>query len=329
MKKILRLVTTSVLTLTLVACGEASSSVASSTPATSGSVSSPVSTFAAVSSITLSAASDGLEQVLGAQKRVVVTATLNPNTNPTQLIEWYINGVRSQQNGKVFEFTPDSGGKFEISAKVQNTTSNVLTVNVGVPELVMESYVFDGSKSLEIKAPSGVNIDIIGKTIEEGSYYNFKDGVYFIELKEAFKQGETATIRLSKDGFETLVDEIVFDERVFAIDTLKAGLIGSLTAVTAVDGVYKVTKPFEEGTAFDRRYEIALKSEKIFDTAPVSLTVETIAPVGAIVPVVTTTLVNSLTAMQFDITSKTVAGLYTHKITLDGRLIEVKVEVEK
>jgi hypothetical protein len=89
----------------------------------------------------------------------------------------------------------------------------------------------------------------------------------------------------------------------------------------------KVTKPFEEGTAFDRRYEIALKSEKIFDTAPVSLTVETIAPVGAIVPAVTTTLVNSLTAMQFDITSKTVAGLYTHKITLDGRLIEIKVEV--
>jgi hypothetical protein len=237
MKKILRLVTTSVLTLTLVACGEASSSVASST--TSSSVSSPVtSTFAAVTRIDLSAATDSLTQVLGAQKAVVVTATLSANANPATAVEWFVDGAKSNQTGRVFEFTPAKAGKFVISARVGSVNStNTYTVNVGAPAFKVESAKFTDNKTIEIKAPAGASVAVTGNELLAESRYDIVKGTYFLNLKTALKQGDSATVTFTTES-GTVTQVVTFDTR-----ELNIASVSGTGVKDNKDGTYDITRP--------------------------------------------------------------------------------------
>jgi hypothetical protein len=244
MKKILRLVTTSVLTLTLVACGEASSSVSSvsSTPASS-SVSSAVSNFANVSTITLSAATDVLTQTMGTQKAVVVQAALNANTNPSLALEWFVNGTKSNQTGRVFEYTPAAAGTFVIEAKSGSVLSNKINLTVGLPEFAItgEIKVVDAS-NLEITAPGGATVAVTNNTVEPASYYDLTKGVYVVKLKTAIVQGGTATVTLTREGSAPISKLVTFDTRKLEIDKV---LVDTVDAVAKLVGtVYEVERPY-------------------------------------------------------------------------------------
>jgi len=330
MKKILRLVTTSVLTLTLVACGgtstsSSSSSSSSSTSSSSVSSTSSSSTYAAVSSITLSAASDVLTQVMGSTKKVVVTAALNANTNPNVALEWYLNGVKSaSQNGRTFEFTPTEAGEFKVVAKVGSVASNEILVAVGNPEFAIEELVIVDADTLEIKAPAGASVVVDGKELADSSYYSLTAGKYVVNLKSALAQGSSTKVTLKKEGYKDAVQTVNYDTRSLKVASVALGA----TAVTATDGVYKVYRPFVNSAATDT-YTVTLATENIAGTLP--YVEEVSVPEGA--EAVETR--NGLVAMvaggtktwQFAVTKTTVPGVYTYKYTLGDKVQEVKFEV--
>ncbi|MDD4065503.1 MAG: hypothetical protein PHY11_00720 [Bacilli bacterium] len=132
----------------------------------SSSQSTSTSSYAAVSSITLSAAAETLEQISTSLQKVTVSATLNSGVNPAQELEWYVNGTKSSQAGKSFEYTPTAVGEYAIVAKVGSVSSNTVTVKVAAQGDTLKitlskdgaskttSYLYD-TRSLEVSAVSG------------------------------------------------------------------------------------------------------------------------------------------------------------------------------
>jgi hypothetical protein len=224
-----------------VACGEASSSVSTSGTTTSSSVSSPTSAFAAVSTITLSAATDVLTQTMGTQKAVVVQAALNANTNPSLAIEWLVNGTKSNQTGRVFEYTPAAAGTFVITARVGSVVSNALTLTVGAAELVITGDVkVVANNKIEITAPGGATVAVTNNEVLATSFYDLAKGIYVIDLKTALTQGGTSTVTLTRGDLAPVSKAFTFDTRKLAETvTLSGG--SALKAET--DGSFKITKP--------------------------------------------------------------------------------------
>jgi hypothetical protein len=329
MKKILRLVTTSVLTLTLVACGEASSSV-SSTNTGNGSVSSVSSAYANVTSVTLSAATATLTQVLGAQSRVTVTAALNANTNPNITLEWFVNGVKQAQISRIFDFTPTEAGSFAITARVGNLTSNTLTVTATSPVFVAKETSFKKANLIEIVADGGFNVSLVGASLEASSYYSIADGKYVLNLSEPVVQGTVVNVRFEKQGFAATVVPVTFDTRTLSLDEFEVenAVSAGFVALPAVAGVYQVVKPFESTAAFNKTYRISMLNKNVIpEVGTTSLSIQTTVPTGATAVPVLTKLVSTLADETFTVTKDTVAGLYTHKISVGGRTLEVKVQV--
>jgi hypothetical protein len=327
MKKILRLVTTSVLTLTLVACGEASSSVSSSVSSTpASSVSSVSSAYANVTTVTLSAATATLTQVLGAQRRVTVTAALNANTNPNLALEWFVNGVKSNQTGRVLEYVPTEVGAFVISAKVGNISSNNLTVNVSLPTLAVEEVEWASASQILVTAPGGAVVTVSGNEVLDTSIYDLVNGQYVVNLKTPFTQGQTATLSLAREGEAAFTQVVTYDTREFAISKLQY----RGTEVKAVNGVYKIARPFDANTnteTYTSVYQLDFTHKNVIGTSNVPLAVQSTVPTGATAIVDSNSLVTNFTNLQFNVTSATALGVYTHKVTLGPKVVEVKVEV--
>jgi hypothetical protein len=326
MKKILRLVTTSVLTLTLVACGEASSSVSTSGTQTSSSVSSVSSAYANVTSVTLSAATATLTQVMGAQRRVTVTAALNANTNPNLTLEWYVNGVKQAQIGRVFDFTPTEVGSFAIQVRVGNISSNTLTVTLGLPNFVVTSSAFENASQIKLKAPGGATVTLLGAALDDSSYYDLAKGEYVINLEEPVLQGANVTVRLVREGFQTLNQVVTFDTRQFMIDEVTY----STNELKAVNGVYTIVKPLDKEIEFNRDLVITFDQKNFFGGSPVLFTREVSVPTGATAIAPVNSFVSGVSSLNttVTVTNLTVAGLYTHKFTLGNKVVEVKLQVE-
>jgi hypothetical protein len=339
MKKILRLVTTSVLTLTLVACGEASTS--SSTNSTSSSVTT-TSGFTDVTSVTLSAASDGLTQVVGSLKTVVVTAALNAGTNPTTPVVWTVNGVESKQTGRVFEFTPTTVGTFNIQAKVGTTVSNLVPVSVtstSVSSLVVITDVeFDDTDTLFIDATPGSTISISGKTILPSSFYDLTEKVYVVNVKEAFKDGDSAVLTVVREGLTQATRTITYDTR--KIEVNNATFNGDSDEIElATDGAYEVVRPHilsSTGGLNAASYPVVLdlKSTSLNTTALVNYRLERLsAPTGAaaFVADIGQTTISSGNAgdkeIRFNVTRTTPVGDYVFKLTLGAVSQEFTVRV--
>jgi hypothetical protein len=335
MKKILRLVTTSVLTLTLVACGEASSSVSNGTN-TSSSVSSTTSAFANVSTITLSAASDVLTQTMGTQKAVVVQAALNANTNPSLALEWFVNGTKSNQTGRVFEYTPAAAGTFEIQAKSGSVLSNKINVTVGAAALVITGDVkVVANNKIEITAPGGATVAVTNNEVLATSFYDLAKGIYVIDLKTALSQGATSTVTLTRAGLAPVSRAFTFDTRKLEIDSL-SGLKAE------ADGSFKITKPHAlvvaSGTLNNTidTYTIAFKATNLGGTAPLAFSYSRIAaPVGAEAFVNQTGLRTvdagadkSAGSFTFNVTRETPAGTYSYKYVVGDKESTVNVIIE-
>jgi hypothetical protein len=358
MKKILRLVTTSVLTLTLVACGEASTS-SSVSSSTSSSVASSTSAFANVTGITLSAATNDLTQVIGSQKPVTVSATLNANTNPNLPLEWFVNDTRSKQSGRDFEFTPAAAGTFAIYAQSGSVKSNTITVTVstsGVVTLGIESsdVTWVDASTIKIVGPGGASVAISGKTLSPESVY-FVDattgGYYLVKVTSAFAQGEKANLTLTKEGFTTFTQEIVYDTRKVEIATVQNTQPATAVAIAAVGGVYVVERPHvlndagvkreatDAGDADRLNVRVTFKSTALDGGSVAYRITQTAVPTGvtASLPVSGQLAITSgsLTSIpiNFPVTVATVPGLYTWNLAigtganLKSENVSVRVDV--
>jgi hypothetical protein len=332
MKKILRLVTTSVLTLTLVACGEASSSVSTSGTTTSSNVSSVSSAYANVTTVTLSAATATLTQVLGAQRRVTVTAALNANTNPNLAIEWFVNGVKSNQSGRVLEYVPTEVGAFVISAKVGNISSNNLTVNVSLPTLAVEEVEWASASQILVTAPGGAVVTVSGNELLDSSYYDLKNGQYVVNLKTGFTQGQTATLSLAREGEAAFTQVVTYDTREFKIDSIKVAQdfdIGT-DSLVAVGGVYTIVRPFDEGAGFDKTLTITLSQKELLTaTSQVAYLKQYTVPTGATAINSLSVLANTSTSLveTFVVNSDTVLGNYVMTYTMGGKVVTFTINV--
>jgi hypothetical protein len=314
-----------------VACGEASSSV-SSTNTGNGSVSSVSSAYANVTTVTLSAASNLLTQVLGTQQRVTVTAVLNANTNPNLSLEWFVNGVKQAQTGRIFDFTPTAAGSFAITAKVGNLNSNTLTVTATAPSLTIEEVEFVKDNQVKVTAPSGANISLVGAELADSSFYSLIEGKYVLNLKQPLAKGANLTIRLEREGFQTTTETIKYDLGKFSLTSVTLRDFAADTAFAGVvaNGVYTIVKPFDAGAQFVKSYSINLSQTNVIPkVGTVALTTQLTVPTGATAVAPSTQLVDSISSFTFNVDTLTVAGLYTHKFVLDGKEVEVKVNVEE
>jgi hypothetical protein len=325
MKKILRLVTTSVLTLTLVACGEASSSVSNGT-STSSSVSSVSSAYANVTSVTLSAATATLTQVMGSLRAVDVTAALNANTDPNLKLEWFINGVKSNQSGRLLQFIPSATGAYQIQAKIGNLSSNTLTVNVGLPTLAITSSKFVEANQLELVASPGAVVSLVGAELEDSSYYDLKNSKYVLNLKKDLIQGATISVSLEREGFAKLTQQIVYDTRVFLLDEVNLTVpeLATATELVAEGGVFKIVRPFDAGEQFNKKYAVSFEQENL---STAEYKTEVVVPTGATAIPSSSEILSAPTTKEFIVTSTTTLGVYTHKFTFGTKVVEVKVEV--
>jgi hypothetical protein len=326
-----------------VACGEASSSVVSSVSSTpAGSVSSPVSSFANVTSITISAASNTLKQLVGATQKVTVAAAINPGVNPSTLLEWYVNDEISNQNGRVFEFVPTKDGIFKIKAKSGSTVSNELTVTVNLNTITFGTPEFVGNKQILVEGTRGAQVTLAGTgvTMAKTSYYNLEEGQYVIDLTTALVQGTEVSITLSRDGFAPVTKKVTYDTRVLDVETLK---LDGVDVVKDANGVFQITKPFDEtyfttdtisavpsGSATKKTYVITVEQEDLLGATSIPFSQEHTVPTGADPILPTTSLVlSSLGTSSFDVDVDSVPGLYVHKYTLGAKTLEVKVQINE
>jgi hypothetical protein len=322
MKKILRLVTTSVLTLTLVACGEASSSVSNGTT-TSSSVASVSSAYANVTSLTLTAASNLLTQVMGSQRTVTITGALNANTNPNLQLEWFVNGVKQSQTGRLLDFTPVTAGSYVVTARVGNIVSNNLTISVGNPTIDVTGAMFVNSRLIEVTGQAGATVTLVGATLSDNAYYSLAKGKYVLELDEAVDQGTQVTVRLERAGFTPTVQSVTFDTRVLEVEDVQLGSDDLLP----VNGVYEVVRPFDAASTHNKTVTINLLQRNIIPLAPATsnYVIEVTNPAG--VKTVSTNSVQSLSAYTLTVNSLTAVGTWTFKFTLDQKTQEVKLNV--
>ena len=353
MKKILRLVTTSVLTLTLVACGEASSSVSSSVSSSASSSvasSSVASSFAAVTSITLApAATDALTQVVGSLKTVVINASFNTGVNPDLRVSWLVNGVASQQTGRAFEFTPTAAGVFKIKARVGTVESQEQTVTVtaqGVSTLAITSHTFVSTTRLEVVATGGATVVVTGATLDkDASFYDLEGKKYVLILEEALEQGDSVKVSLTRDG-STAEDTFVYDTRKLELDltalatTYKAEITAGTVALTATKITLVRPHILDNDGNVNAASLIRSFPFKVTDLngleVPFSVT-RTSAPASALPAAVnqgsTDITVNKLpagTTIKIDVplTRETPLGDYVYAVTVGAKTVNITVTVE-
>ncbi len=337
MKKILRLVTTSVLTLTLVACGEATQCPTCETCEKCETCPTcptlPTEGYADVSVIAISADTSSLTQVVGATKSVAVTAKFDGKADPATALEWYVNDVKQSQTGKTFEYTPGEAGSYKIVAKAGSVSSNELVVTVGaVASLEAAEPVVIDANSIQVKAEAGASVELsvagTALTLKDESYYSISDGVYYLELAKDLKQGDEVKVVLKKDGKE-VSKTVVYDTRKLTVEVTLNG-----TEVTPEDdGSYEVEKPHytdltNEGavtyalTFAHEGLELAtLQTVAFTATAPEGATAATSTSANSVVTATTTW------GKTFTVNKDTVPGTYTFKYAVGDKEKEVKFVV--
>jgi hypothetical protein len=302
----------------------------SSTPASS-SVPSVSSAYANVTSVTLSAASNLLTQVLGSQRTVSVSAVLNANTNPNLALEWFVNGVKQPQTGRIFDFTPVSAGSFALTAKVGNLNSNTINLTVGLPTIAIQTAEFVSATVIELKADAGASVSLTGAELLPTSFYDLAKGVYVLNLKAAAKQGDSVVVRLERAGFATETRAVIFDTQVFKLDsvTLNDSTFTVGFDLPLVNGVYQIVKPLDEN--INKTVKISLEQENMLSTVATNYSFETTVPTGATAVTPQNQLLTgsnaTVLAQEVVINEATTPGLYTHKITVGRKTVEVKVNV--
>jgi hypothetical protein len=300
------------------------------------------------------AATDVLKQVLGTPSRVVVNAALNAGTNPNLALEWFVDGTKSNQTGRVFEYTPGKVGKIVIEARVGSVVSNKIEIEVapgsaGILSLGIKStdVSFVNAKTLKIVGPGGGQVTVSGKTLAATSTYDLAGGFYNVILTEDFKVGDAATLTIKKDGYSDFVEPLLYDTRKLEVSaaTYKdktAGATGVTEIVKATDGAFVIQRPYilaNTGSlnAVSLPVTVTFKSTDLNTTAGQLLTYKlerTSAPAGAPVYSNTTGQVEVSggnaggRSVTFNVTRETPLGDYVFKLVLGVKELTATIRIE-
>jgi hypothetical protein len=264
---------------------------------------------------------------LGSLKRVTVSAALNANTNPTLALEWFVDGVKSNQTGRIFEFTPTAVGNFVLQAKVGNVLSNTITVAVGQGGLAVETAKFADADTIELKAPGGATVTVAGHEVADTSYYSLATGTYVIDLKKAVTQGTQVTVNLTGADGKSISQQVTYDTREFELDEFTF----DGEELEATNGVYKIVKPFDAGTTYRKSYQVSFAQKNILPSlstgTPVAYRTRTSVPTGSTAVPESTSLITELQDLIVNVDSTKPSGLYVYNISLGAKEVEIKVEI--
>jgi hypothetical protein len=274
---------------------------------------------------------------MGTQKAVVVQAALNANTNPNLALEWSVNGTKSNQTGRVFEYTPAAAGTFVIEAKVGSVVSNKITLTVGTPSLAItgEVKVVDAD-TIEITAPGGATVAVTNNEVLATSMYDLARGVYVINLKTPFVQGVSSTVTLTREGSQSASRVFTFDTRKVEINTLTG------TGVTDnKDGTYSINRPHSIVAGANggdnltvNSYQVTFKATNLKNNS-VAFSLERLsAPTGAAAFTNQSGFINvagdtnsASGSFDFNLNKSTVAGDYVYRYTLGTKTVQFTVKV--
>jgi hypothetical protein len=274
---------------------------------------------------------------MGTQKAVVVQAALNANTNPNLALEWSVNGTKSNQTGRVFEYTPAAAGTFVIEAKVGSVVSNKITLTVGTPSLAItgEVKVVDAD-TIEITAPGGATVAVTNNEVLATSMYDLTKGVYVINLKTPLIQGASSTVTLTREGSQSASRVFTFDTRKVEINTLTG------TGVTDnKDGTYSINRPHSIVAGANggdnltvNSYQVTFKATNLKNTS-VAFSLERLsAPTGAAAFTNQSGFINvagdtgsASGSFDFNLNKSTVAGDYVYRYTLGTKTVQFTVKV--
>jgi hypothetical protein len=269
---------------------------------------------------------------LGTQKAVVVQAALNANTNPNLAIEWFVNDTKSNQTGRVFEYNPATAGTFVIQAKVGNVLSNRITATVGTASSAAESKFLDAD-TIEIKATGGAVITVANNEVLDSSIYDLKKGVYVINLKTALKQGDVATVTLTREGNQVSTQLVTFDTR-----KLEVAAVSGTGVKDNKDNTYDIFRPhaLNAGAAstVSNQYIVTFKSTDISGTS-VGYKIEQVSvPTGA-TPILTNEGLAAVAgtdggarSITFALTKDSIPGAYVYRYTLGVKSVQFTVNVK-
>jgi hypothetical protein len=321
LKKILLTLSTIAL---LTSCGTSDTTSSSNGSITSSVSSVSSSTFANATSLTISANSNDLLQTSDTIKPLLVTAALNANANPNIKLEWYVNGVKDlTQQGLLFSFTAIDSGTYQIVSKVGELTSNTIELVVGNPTLNVMNPVFLSSSRFEIKGDAGATVTVANRVLRSTSFYDLAKGAYVIDLTTTLDQGQSISVTLSKDGYNPITRTAIFDTRTFEVESL----VFDELELTAVNGVYRIERPFDAG--YSKNIEIDFNENNLIGSSAISYSKQLVGPTNASSESISTTNVSSISSTTIikSITNETPLGSYTYKLTLGGKVLDVKFDV--
>ena len=306
----------------------------SSTPGSAEvSSSTQTSTTSVVNNIVINAGDSSLTQFLGLTRKISITASINQGAEYSlNNIEWFVDNVRStSQTGLIFEFTPISVKTYSIYAKIGNVNSNIITLNVLYPSFEVGLIEAISARSIRVFGERGLTFSINGLSISGSSNFNLSTGIYNLNFLNDMIQGNTYQIVISKPGFNDRTINFIYDLRELKISSF---VVGSSPIKIGAGGIYTIVKPFAVGDA-NKTYRLRF-THKNLEKENANYSLVTSGPNGATGSLVTPDqrsieiLKNQEIVSQiFTVTRETVEGLYTHQLTIDGKLIEVKVNIAK
>ena len=289
------------------------------------SAASPSQVTTGVTSIEISSNSS-LTQFIGLTSRVNVTATLNANAPSSTSIEWYVDNVRSiTQNGLSFEFFPTEVKIYQIQAKVGGTSSNVLSVSVGLPKFNLVAVEAIANNQISVRGDVGISFAVSGLSVASSSNYNLANQTYTLNLLSPMIQGTTYNITASKPGFESVVFPLLYETRRLTVGSV---LYSGQRVVANADGAFEIQKPF--AGAAPQNYTLSLIQTNLEGTAvPFSIITNVPSGATAVAPVQTTLSIQrgiNITR-DYTLTNTTEPGLYIHNVTVNNVNLAVRIVV--
>jgi uncharacterized repeat protein (TIGR02543 family) len=319
--KIFKSILSIVLVLIIASCNVSQSTSSS----IDSSAASPSQVTTGVTSIEISSNSS-LTQFIGLTSRVNVTATLNANAPSSTSIEWYVDNVRSiTQNGLSFEFFPTEVKIYQIQAKVGGTSSNVLSVSVGLPKFNLVAVEAIANNQISVRGDVGISFAVSGLSVASSSNYNLANQTYTLNLLSPMIQGTTYNITASKPGFESVVFPLLYETRRLTVGSV---LYSGQRVVANADGAFEIQKPF--AGAAPQNYTLSLIQTNLEGTAvPFSIITNVPSGATAVAPVQTTLSIQrgiNITR-DYTLTNTTEPGLYIHNVTVNNVNLAVRIVV--
>jgi len=322
----------------LVSCGNQgqSSSVIDSNQNSQSSV---VFEFQPVKEITITTSTDLLVQNITNLRQLVINADTNQGVEPNLVFEWYVNGNKSFQLGKVFEYTPTSVGTYNIQARIGGITSNQLrlVVNEEARVIQLTSIVMNNNKIIQVVAEEGLEFEAQDNVIANSSTFNLSDKRYNLILNKEIVQGSKFNLIIKKSGYPNLIREVLFDNRKI---TVSDSTIDNIDIKSDQSGNYIFEKPnivlangLRAQLSNEKVLRLSFKTENL-DGNDLPYSIENYsAPTNVSLTPTTRGNVNiekgNVSSLQFiyRININTIVGNYKFRVTINGKATDISINV--